>query len=63
MLKSCKENKDKCIVQNCKNTKDQGVFIGDICKPCYNFLIKPTSANNQVYKNSINYFLLKEKIK
>lgn len=32
------------IVHNCKNTKDQGVFIGDICKPCYEFLINPTST-------------------
>ncbi|MCA9495825.1 MAG: hypothetical protein KC589_02695 [Nanoarchaeota archaeon] len=55
MLKSCKGT-DKCIVYNCKNTKDQGGFIGDICKPCYEFLINPRSTDNQVYRNAIDYF-------
>lgn len=55
MLKSC-TGVDKCIVHNCKNTKDHGVFIGYICKPCYEFLINPTSTNNQVYTNAIDYF-------
>lgn len=56
MLKSDKITVDKCIVYNCKNTKDQGVFIGDICKPCYDFLINPSSTKNQVYTNAIDYF-------
>ena len=32
----CGEN--MCIVKGCKNTKNQGEFIGDLCLPCYNML-------------------------
>lgn len=28
----------KCIVKGCQNHRDQGVFVGDLCKPCYTML-------------------------
>lgn len=38
----------KCIVMRCPNLRDQGPFVGDLCKPCYNILttgkIGPTSS-------------------
>lgn len=39
---------NKCIVHGCTNGKHQGVFIGDMCSPCYNIIttgqVKPTSS-------------------
>lgn len=26
---------NKCIVFGCKNHSHEGLFIGDVCKPCY----------------------------
>lgn len=31
-------NNDKCIVHGCTNKKEQGNFVGDICKPCYKMI-------------------------
>lgn len=28
----------KCIVKGCENHKEQGIFIGDVCAPCYDML-------------------------
>lgn len=30
----------KCIVLDCKNYKGEGVFVGDICRPCYDMITK-----------------------
>jgi hypothetical protein len=38
----------KCLVRDCTNTDDQGVFVGDFCQPCY--MLDKTS---QAYKNEL----------
>ena len=30
---------DKCIVHKCSNRKGQGTFVGDICLPCWTYLL------------------------
>lgn len=32
------ETRIKCKVDGCENHNDQGVFEGEVCKPCYLFL-------------------------
>lgn len=32
------EQEQHCIVYKCKNRRDQGRFIGDLCAPCYEYL-------------------------
>ena len=29
----------RCIVHDCKNHQGEGLFIGDICLPCYNMIV------------------------
>lgn len=31
-------NVKKCLVHGCKNSSDQGTFIGDLCSPCHNMI-------------------------
>lgn len=33
-------NGDKCRVANCPNTRYEGVFIGDLCQPCFDKISK-----------------------
>lgn len=42
----------KCIVFKCQNHKGEGLFIGDLCKPCYSFITTNDKNNSQVYKNT-----------
>jgi len=41
--------REKCIVFGCTNEKHQGVFVGDICAPCYKIItegdLEQPSAN------------------
>jgi len=32
------KDKTKCLVHGCRNRKDQGGFVGDLCVPCYEML-------------------------
>ena len=42
----------KCIVFKCQNHKVEGLFIGDLCKPCYSFITTNDKNNSQVYRNT-----------
>lgn len=43
---------DKCIIDGCNNTKDQGNFVGDICSPCYELL---TSGDLDKHKQGTSF--------
>lgn len=43
----------KCIVKDCENHKDQGVFVGVLCMPCYNFLTTGEGIHSQLYRNTV----------
>jgi len=43
----------KCIVLNCVNRSDQGIFVGDLCSPCYEFITSGKGRNSQVYRNAV----------
>ena len=30
---------DKCIAHGCSNRKDQGIFVGDLCLPCWTCIV------------------------
>lgn len=40
----------KCIVENCENRFDQGVFVGDFCSPCFK-TITEGNINSQLFRN------------
>jgi len=42
----------KCIVKDCENHADQGLFIGDLCTPCHNFTTTGEGIYSQAYRNT-----------
>ena len=44
----------RCIVKDCGNHLDAGLFIGDVCAPCYEFLTKRKGIYSQAYRNTMN---------
>lgn len=42
----------KCIVKDCKNHKHEGGFNGDVCSPCYQFIVHGKGVNSQAYRNT-----------
>jgi hypothetical protein len=43
----------KCIVLGCENWSDQGMFEGNLCQPCHNFIAKGEDRYSQAYRNSL----------
>jgi hypothetical protein len=43
----------KCIVKDCANHKHQGKFIGDLCSPCFSFLVEGEGTFSQLYRNTV----------
>jgi len=50
-----------CIVKNCTNKSNEGLFLGDLCAPCYEFITQGISKHSQAYRNCL--YLLEERIK
>ena len=44
---------DKCIVKDCENHKHQGLFVGDLCGPCHQFITEGIGKHSQAYRNTI----------
>jgi len=42
----------KCIVHNCTNDATQGQFVGELCSPCYEFIVNNKGAYSQAYRNA-----------
>lgn len=43
----------KCHVKNCENHEHQGLFVGIVCSPCYEFLSKGKGKYSQLYRNTV----------
>jgi hypothetical protein len=41
----------KCVVKDCENRSDQGRFKGEMCLPCYNFVVLGKGEYSQAYRN------------
>ena len=41
----------RCAVPGCLNHSDQGVFRGDFCAPCYDYVVKNEGRHSQAYRN------------
>jgi hypothetical protein len=41
----------KCVVKDCENRSDQGRFKGEMCLPCYNFVVLGEGEYSQAYRN------------
>ena len=50
---------NECIVSGCTNKKHEGVFVGEICKPCYTHIttgiVGPSTSFIGDMKNKIVY--------
>ena len=43
------EDKTKCLVHGCRNRKDQGGFVGNLCVPCYEMLTTGKLGSNDTF--------------
>jgi hypothetical protein len=43
----------KCIVKDCSNHQHLGKFIGDLCSPCFSFLVEGEGTFSQLYRNTV----------
>jgi hypothetical protein len=41
-----------CIVKGCRNTTDGGNFVGDLCVPCYEYIVHGEGIYSQAYRNA-----------
>ena len=41
----------KCIIEGCTNKESQGTFIGNLCAPCYEFIVFGEGVYSQAYRN------------
>jgi hypothetical protein len=39
----------KCLVPDCPNTDEQGTFVGNVCKPCYEYI---SNGGDSLHDNS-----------
>ena len=44
---------ERCIVKGCEHRTDQGLFVGSLCFPCYEFIIGMHSPYSQAYRNAM----------
>lgn len=42
-----------CIVKGCQNESDQGMFVGKLCWPCYDFITTGRGVHSRAYKNAL----------
>lgn len=42
----------KCIVKECQNHTDEGLFIGNLCMPCHEYITEGTGRHSQAYRNA-----------
>lgn len=42
----------KCIVKDCTNHRDQGLFTGDLCYPCHAYISRGEGIHSQAYRNT-----------
>ena len=42
----------KCIVKDCINQTHEGLFIGELCKPCHEFVTTGNGVYSQIYRNT-----------
>lgn len=44
----------KCIVKNCTNSSNAGIFVGDLCSPCNEFITTNRgNKHSQAYRNAM----------
>lgn len=41
----------KCVVRDCSNYTDEGRFIGDVCAPCWSFMLTGRANPSQACRN------------
>ena len=45
---------DKCIVHGCANRKNEGVFVGDVCGPCHEYITTGQVGPTESFLGEIN---------
>ena len=44
----------KCIVKGCTNHKEQGEFVGDLCKPCHTMITTGEIGSTNSFLKTVN---------
>lgn len=42
----------KCITKDCENHTSEGKFVGDLCKPCWDYIVNGKGVYSQAYRNA-----------
>ena len=42
-----------CLIPGCRNRTDLGDFKGDLCLPCYHYVVRGTGTHSQAYRNEL----------
>lgn len=56
------ENDIKCIINGCENRQSEGTFFGNICGPCFIYLVSERVNNSQAFRNEKQILDLRQKI-
>ena len=51
-------NGTQCLTLNCTNHVGEGMFVGDLCSPCHEYLTTMRGKNSQLYRNTSQKNLL-----
>ena len=52
----------KCLIPGCGNHSDEGNFVGEVCRPCYDYLKYKKGKDSQAYRNYLLFFRRQRKI-
>lgn len=48
----------RCVVKDCANHTDQGMFVGDLCFPCHRYVTSGAGHHSQAFRNSLRTFVV-----
>jgi hypothetical protein len=46
------KNPRRCIVLNCSNHENEGLFVGSMCAPCWGFVVEGRGVHSQAFRNA-----------
>ena len=51
-----------CLIPGCTNRSNEGNFVGEVCRPCYEYLRTGEGKHSQAYRNYLSLSRKQRKI-
>lgn len=48
-----RSGRKKCVILGCENWSDEGLFVGDLCAPCYGWVVHGSGRYSQAWRNAL----------